>query len=374
MKDKTIDPEKFQYHSSVAEGLHDFLEREITSHSLKIISKNRGGVFFTGKKENLKNFFLSTRFSSKISFEIAKFQLTHPDELYDKTILIPWENFLSNRTTFKIESNTKDNLSHSRFAMYRLKDSILDRFRKKIGEEPQIEKFKPDILIILRSHQNYASISLSITPTSITNRGYRTSGGVAPLRENIAQAVLEFSGWENEEVIIDPMCGSGTILIEAALLLKNSHINIKSMNSSTLFNRLFGKAEMRNSPKPNSVLLFGYDKNIHAINSAIENAKNAGVEDWIRFENKDFSEVQNNFDQGYIITNPPYGERLEDKDSAKILYGNLSKFIKQNFKNFIFTIITGDKSLLGYLKLKQKSSLNLTIANWKAKIVNYEIN
>ncbi len=373
MKENILDPEKLEYHASVAEGLHEFLEREIESYSLKVIAKNRGGVFFCGKKQNLKNFLLNTRFSSKVSFEIASFKSFHPDDLYEKSILIPWEKFFLDSSSFKIESLTKDSLSHSRFALYRLKDAIMDRHRKKIGETPDIEKDNPDILILLRSHQDIVSISLSITPASITKRGYRVKGGLAPLRENLAQAVLEFSGWDKNAVIIDPMCGSGTILIEAALLLQKNPLNINQMNSSTIFRRLFGEEKKVISANPEQVVLFGYDKDPAVIQIAQENAKNAGVENWIIFEKKNFSELENSFSSGHIITNPPYGERLEDKDSAKILYGKISELIKSKFKGFYFTVIAGDKSLLGFFRLKEDKSMNLTIANWKAKIVNYQI-
>jgi 23S rRNA G2445 N2-methylase RlmL len=368
-----FNPEELEFHASCGEGLIDFLLEELKQYNLKVQSSNRGGVFFIGNKNQLQNFILNTRFSSRIGFSISKMNVESPDELYKKASQLPWEKILPYKASFKIDSFTKDSLNHSRYALYKLKDAIRDRLREKNREDVTIERDLPDIVFLLRSNQNFVNIQISITNDSLFKRGYRLESVEAPLKETLAQALLYFSNWDNESIIIDPMCGSGTILIEAAMLLSNKYLNYSLLSKSKVYPMLFREIEPKYSNDSENILLYGYDKNPKAIEIAKTNAKRAGVANKIEFKEQDISKLKKFTNTGYIITNPPYGQRMGDEEEVKILYKEFGEVLKREFSNYKVTLICGNKSLLGQLKLKEENSLNISVAKLKAKIVNYKI-
>ncbi|HMV80021.1 MAG TPA: N-6 DNA methylase [Leptospiraceae bacterium] len=370
-------PENLEYHASCADGLDEFLNEEALSFRLKVHAKNRGGIFFTGKKENLKNFFLSTRFSSRVSFSIKKFKVRDADDLYAQAVELPWEKFFSEgMRTFKIDSYAKDALTNSRYAMYRLKDAIKDRCIDN-GIDTGADTENPDYTFLLRSSGDYANIQLSLSGLPLNKRGYRVRTVEAPLRENIAQALLFFSGWKEKDILIDPMCGSGTILIEAALIIKKQgKINTNLLKNSPVFSDLFGEIKDSDHSSSGRIQLFGSDIDPKAVEIARENAEKAGVGDMIEFSVSDFFQLErrNDWGSGFIVTNPPYGERLSDKTSVKELFFQMGNRLKKNFANFSFSLICGDKSLLGHLKLKADRDRNIAIAGMKGKLCTYTIN
>ncbi len=371
-----LDPEKLEFHSSCAEGLHSFLTDEVKSYKLEILSSNRGGVHFRGRLNQLQRFFLETRFSSRISFVFNRLKAMDAEDLYYGALKLPWEHIITGGKTFKIDSFTKDNLAHSRYALYKLKDAIRDRFRNKLDTEVDVEKDDPDILILLRSSVDNVTIQISLTPHALNKRGYRLDSLDAPIRENVAQGLLAFSGWQPGELLIDPMCGSGTILIEAALLLKtNLNINAKALEKSYIFNQLFSSYKPKQTEYVSRKKIFGFDINTNAIKIAKENAIKAGVEDLIQFQEADFKMLNKSFidDIGYIVTNPPYGVRIGTLEEIKDLYKAIGKNLKNHFSGYNFTVICGDKSLLGYFQLKADKELSITIAKLKGKFVHYKI-
>ncbi len=382
----TIDPEKLEFHSSCSEGLDEFLLEEIKNSSLQILSFNRGGVFYCGKRADIYKFLLSTRFSSRISFTLHKFVANNSDELYDKAYSIPWERIIMDDAAYKIESMAKDSMENSRFAMYRLKDSIQDRIRNKEKREALIDREYPDIEIILRSNRENVSIAIGITAKPLNKRGYRLDTVSAPIRENLAQALIHFSGWDRKSIFIDPMCGSGTIIIEAALLLKNKgQINQKLLFDSIIFKEMFKEEVQKfnsslqesglDSKKSKTNIIYGYDIDPDAIKKAKKNIERAGVSDFIQLEVKDVLQFSNiyNDSKGCIVTNPPYGERMGYADELKEFYFEIGKILKDNFSGFRFTLICGDKSLLGHFRLKADKEKSITISKLKGKFVSYLI-
>ncbi|MDF3820046.1 methyltransferase domain-containing protein [Leptospira sp. 96542] len=354
------------------------MEKEISENHCKVISSNRGGVFFSGKKEDVVQFSITTKFASRVCLQLVHDDVSSYEALYAHAIKIPWEKYIGPGISFRIDAQTKDNLKNSQFAMHRLKDAILDRLREKSVALPDIEKRESDITIVLRSHTDRVSIELSLSGDSIGRRGYRLAAGNAPVREPIAQAMLEVSGWKEGSTIVDPMCGSGTVLIEAALRERLfGEINRYLFAESVIFQTLFPTyvfSERKMDP-PQSKHIFGFDIDPEAIRIAKENAYEAGVEDFIQFEVKDVLELENSFgDTGHIVTNPPYGERIgKPMENLRETYFQMGKVLKNEFGGWKFTVLSGDFSLLGKFGLKENKSLSLKHANLKAKIVDYEM-
>lgn len=381
-----IVPEKLEFHASCSEGLDEFLLEEAKKFQLSLNSKNRGGIFFSGKRQNLFRFFLSSRFASRITFTLKKFTISDVEELYETSYSIPWERVILPDMSYRIESFTKDLLGNSRYALYKLKDGIQDRIRDKEGREAVIDRESPDLEIVIRSNRENVSLGISMSPKPMNKRGYRLDTGVAPIRETLAQALLEVSGYDFKSPLLDPMCGSGTILIEAALYIKqNGYINLPILKNSFVFTEMFreelekislnGEEKNTENSENKNKLLVGYDINKNTLEKAKKNIQRAGVSHLIHLECRDIFEIENPFPQDslYIVTNPPYGERMGELDELKEFYFTMGKKLKNSFSGSRFTLICGEKSLLGHLRLKADREKSITISNLKGKIASYEI-
>ncbi len=324
------------------------------------------------------DFAIRTRFSSRVTLQILQDKAENYEELYLNAKKIPWEKWIEPHQTFRIDAQTKDSLKNSQFAIHKLKDAILDSLREKKVQLPGIEKKVSDVTIVLRSFLDKFSLELSFTGESIARRGYRLEAGLAPVREPIAQAMIALSEWTPNNCIVDPMCGSGTILIEAALLEKlNGEINRYILQESPIFQKLFPDYQFSKavSPTPLKKHFFGFDIDAEAIRISKENAYEAGVEDWIDFKVGDVLDLKNQFgDSGHLITNPPYGERIgKPIENLRELYFQMGRMFKNEFGGWKVTVLCGEFALLGKFGLKEKVHLPLKHANLKAKIVDYQI-
>ncbi|MCR1793609.1 N-6 DNA methylase [Leptospira sp. id769339] len=370
-------PEALTYHASCGDGLAFLLKEEVKEAGLEILSDNRGGVFFKGPSKKVRDFCLSSGISSGISFELSSWQdIQGPDDLYEVAAMFPFEKLLSPGTKFRIDAATKDSLQDSRYATYRLKDAIFDRFRAQGLELPEADREEPEVLFYLRSRMNQVKLFLALHAQPLQRRGHGREGGEAPLRETLAQALLRFSGWKPGEALYDPFCGSGTLLIEAALRMRNGGwVNYKSLSRSSIFTRLFGPCKAKEEWDSKEILLFGSDISEDAIDLAKKNAKEAGVADLIHWKvaSAEDQEAGLGFKEGKIVTNPPYGVRLGDKDSVSELYSNWGETLKKNFSGSYVALVAGDPSLLGFLKLKSDKEQSVTIAKLKGKLVAYRI-
>ncbi|WP_086449368.1 THUMP domain-containing class I SAM-dependent RNA methyltransferase [Leptospira venezuelensis] len=370
-------PEALTYHASCGDGLAFLLKEEVKEAGLEILSDNRGGVFFQGPAKKVRDFCLSSGISSGISFELSSWQdIQGPDDLYEVAAMFPFEKLLSPGTKFRIDAATKDNLQDSRYATYRLKDAIFDRFRAQGLELPEADREEPEVLFYLRSRMNQVKLFVALHAQPLQRRGHGREGGEAPLRETLAQALLRFSGWKPGEALYDPFCGSGTLLIEAALRMRNGGwVNYKSLSRSSIFTRLFGPCKAKEEWDSKEPLLFGSDISEDAIELAKKNAKEAGVADLIRWKVASAEELDSSFGfkEGKIVTNPPYGVRLGDKDSVSELYSTWGESLKKNFSGSYVALVAGDPSLLGFLKLKSDKEQSVTIAKLKGKLVAYRI-
>ncbi|MCP5501440.1 MAG: N-6 DNA methylase [Leptospiraceae bacterium] len=372
MKDQL---ESLIFHASASEGLQEFLEEELKENSCRILDKNRGGCYFKAKRDSIIEFSLKTRFTSRISVLLAEFGVRTERDLYESIYSFPWEDLLRTEDTFKIEAESDRILKNSRYVVYKAKDALVDRFRDKTGERPSIEREEPDYLFLLRKRGENVELFLSLSAKSLSHRGYRLSSEGAPIRENMAQALLRFSGWKEGSFMLDPMCGSGTILIEAALLMKTSgYINYKRLSSSKAFLKLFGKVPKTENAAPEKPLFVGIDKNPEIIKLALENAELAGVSDWIEFRVEDFFTVSSpdTIENSYILSNPPYGLRLQVED-IQGFYKRFGEILKQYYRTYTVAIICGDRSLPANMRLKEEKSMKLPISNLKGKMVQYII-
>lgn len=189
-------PQNSKFYASCSEGLSPLLQKEIKQYSLKKLSAGRAGIYFNGNFEKVVQFCLKSRVSSRISVILSEFSVQNADELYQKAKFFPWEKLFSSVQSFAIDANTRDNLAHSKFALYRLKDAIKDRLIEKEATLPEIQRKNPDYLILLRSNRNWVSLQLSLSAMPLHKRGYREINSGSPLRETLAQGLLYWADYD----------------------------------------------------------------------------------------------------------------------------------------------------------------------------------
>ncbi len=328
---------EFKIVAKTFQGLEELLAKELTELGANNIEIGNRMVSFTGDKEMLYRANFCLRTAVKVLKPIKEFKATDADEVYEVARNMEWSDYMDDKMTFLIDSVVfSENFRHSKFVAYRVKDAIADYFRDKTGERPNVSISNPDIRINVHISEDNVTISLDSSGESLHKRGYRVGTVPAPLNEVLAAALVMMSGWDCQCNLIDPFCGSGTILIEAALIAMNIYPGV--FRDEFGFERwkdfdedLFEKIYNDDSKERDfDYKIYGYDINRNAVATAIENAKAAGVIRVVDIQQQDFYEFEQPREKSIIITNPPYGERITTDDIID-LYKTIGSRLKQNF-------------------------------------------
>lgn len=361
-------------------GFEAILSDELLKLGAKKIEIGVRNVSFYGDLGFLYKSNLYLRSAIRILMPIKTFNIQDEKDLYSSVYNFSWENYISLENTFLIESvlNT-DFFSHSLFVSQRVKDGIVDRFRKLYGKRPNIDTENPDIKINIHISKNTCTISLDSSGKPLNQRGYRSHTNIAPINEVLAAGIVMLSGWDGESDFLDPMCGSGTILIEAAMYATNYPVNIK--RHSFLFKNwkdfdldLFQmiKASVLNKIKPFKFKINGYDKAPSAILKCKQNIINSGFESTISVsENNFFSSIKNNDNFLHILFNPPYGERL--KIDIQSFYKQIGDTLKTSYSNSNAWFITSSIEALKYVGLRPSRKIKLFNGKLESRLAKYEI-
>ncbi len=360
-------------------GLEDMLVQELKQlGASKIIKKNRA-VEFYGDLGFLYKANYSLRTALKILVPIWHFKAKN-EIVFEKEInKIPWENYFYNSQTFAIDSTVySEYFKHSQYIMLKMKDCIVDRFRKKFGKRPDVERFNPDIKLHLHISNQDVTISLDSSGDPLFKRGYRKSHFEAPINEVLAAGLLNIAGWDGKGNFLDPMCGSGTLLIEAAMMALNippqlhrkkfGFTNWKNFDLE-LFNQI--KDTRINRIKDFSGKIFGYDVSNKALLCAKENIEAADLTEFIELKNQDFFTSKKEQYPLLIVFNPPYDERISI--TTENFYKNIGDTLKNNYKNVFSWFITSD--LEAYKKIGLRPSKKIKIFNGKleCRLFQYDI-
>ena len=337
--------EKFEMVAKTLQGLEDVLAEELRSLGAENVEPGRRMVSFEGDLETLYRANLATRTALRILKPIYRFQAKDTDALYEMVKEYDWDRVLSLEKTFSIDTVAfSDEFTHSRFVTYRVKDAIVDWFKDKYGPEkrPKVRLQDADVMINVHISGDRCTISLDSSGESLHRRGYRVAQTEAPISEVLAAGIILKSGWRGDCPLVDPMCGSGTFLIEAALIAANIMPGIYRRGFAfehwpdfdrELFDRLYNddSAERTFDHK-----IYGADISPKAVAIARENIKNAGVARYIDLEVKPLSKWETAPEEGtpgVLITNPPYGERIRVEDMEG-LYASLGEKLKHVFKGY----------------------------------------
>jgi putative N6-adenine-specific DNA methylase len=322
-----------------------------------------------------------TRISSRILAPLIHFDCHSSNYLYKTAQQIDWRDFLTLTKTFAIKAHVAEsNMRNSHYAAQVLKDAIVDQFRERTAERPTIHTHFPDLLINLYIYKNQVRISIDLGAGSLHKRGYRKDSVEAPIQENVASTILRLSGWMGETTLYDPFCGSGTLLIEAAmqcshtpaafLRKKFGFLRLPDFDA-TYWNRVKTECNAQIQTKP-SLSLCGSDIDAEAITIAKLNSQHIPAASHIEFKTSPFSTLPN-IEGHTIITNPPHGIRLKNPSEAANLLGEFGDFLKQKCTGSTAWVYFGDKGLLKKIGLKPSLKIPLRSGGLEGTLAQYTL-
>jgi putative N6-adenine-specific DNA methylase len=361
-------------------GLEDILSKELEALGAEHIEPGKRAVSFTGDLRILYKANLCLRTALKILVPIGEFNARNENDLYYAIKKINWSKFLDVDNTFTIDTTVySEHFTHSKYVALKAKDAIVDRFRERENKRPSIDVEDPDLRIHIHVRDKAFTVSLDSSGKPLNMRGYRKGNHPAILNEVLAAGLVQLSGWDKKTTLIDPFCGSGTLLIEAAMYAQNVAPNLNRKEFSFKHWKNFDKAlwvdvrmeaiEDQETVFPN---LIGIDISDRSISSAQLNFDAAPVEQKnLKLINDDFVNFEPTEDSGMVLTNPPYGERLKDHDIQE-LYTTIGNRLKNHFLGHHAWVIS-TKDALKYLGLHPSPKISVKNGPLDCKFQHYEI-
>ncbi|WP_257461375.1 THUMP domain-containing class I SAM-dependent RNA methyltransferase [Archangium lipolyticum] len=313
--------ERLALFATTARGTEDLLAEELKELGAKRIRQDRGGVRFLASLDEALKVCLWSRIAMRVLYPLGEFEAHGAQGLYDAVASVPWEEHLTPETTFAVEATLKDSEhSHTGFVALKVKDAVVDRMREKEGSRPDVDPRNPDVRVVAHLVRERLSLSLDLCGEPLHRRGYRVRPTPAPLKETLAAALLRAAGYTGEEALVDPMCGSGTILIEGGLIARRRAPGIARDFAVEKWPHLGARArelledlraDARRNERKVAVPLLGFDKDPEALEAARRNVKAAKLAEEILIEEGDATKLPPlPPGGGLLLTNPPYGDRL----------------------------------------------------------------
>jgi putative N6-adenine-specific DNA methylase len=361
-------------------GFEDILAKELLELGAQEIQKGNRMVSFVGDLGFLYKANLCLRTALKILKPIHTARIQNEEDLYQLFYEFPWEDYLDVDSKFVIDSVVHGTLfTHSQYASQKAKDGLVDQFRARYKERPSVDLNRPDLRINLHIQEDFCTISLDSSGASLHHRGYRTLTNIAPLNEVLAAGLIQLSGWKGETDFLDPMCGSGTLVIEAAMYAYNIPANINRKTfafekwtdwDADLF-ELIQESQLKKMKTP-KIQIKGSDRVPSAIEKAILNVENANLSEFITLEKKDFFEIEKETTTPlHLLTNPPYGERLTGDINA--LYKGIGDAFKQSFQNTHAWMISSNMEALKCVGLRPSRKIKIFNGKLESRLMYYPI-
>jgi 23S rRNA (guanine2445-N2)-methyltransferase / 23S rRNA (guanine2069-N7)-methyltransferase len=357
--------------ATCAKGLEPLVAEELTALGAVKVEPFRAGVAFTGSLETAYRACLWSRLASRVLYRLTAFDAPDGEALYAGVHALPWEDHLSARETLAVgfTATADAAITHTHFGALKTKDAIVDRLRERTGARPNVDTHAPDLRVAVHLAGKETSVSLDLSGDSLHRRGYREAGVEAPLKETLAAAILTLLGWPDRArdqarvPFYDPMCGSGTLPIEAALIATDTAPGLRRArwgftawrrHDETLFRRLMEEAEARVIRDPRRLPpIVGHDADPGAVRAALANVARAGLLSVVHIERREVAGAQPIGDRpGLVVVNPPYGERLGERDALGPLYEQLGDLWKRRFPGWTAAVFTGEPELGKRIGLK----------------------
>lgn len=372
--------ENFTLIAKTFQGLEEVLAKELTTLGAENLEIGKRMVSFTGDKRMmyLTNFSLHT--ALRILKPIKQFEAKNADEVYEAVKSLAWENYLSVDQTFAVDATIhSEEFRHSMYVSYKVKDAIADYFRDKEGKRPSVSVKNPDIMLNIHIYDNQCTLSLDSSGESLHRRGYRSETGEAPLNEVLAAGLIMMTGWQGETDLIDPMCGSGTIPIEAALIAKNMAPGIFRTQGYAFERWPDFDAELMESiyndesqEREFEHHIYAYDNNPKMVATARGNIKRAGMTRIIDIEMRDIKDFVQPTEKSLMITNPPYGERISS-DNILGLYSTIGERLKHAFVGGQAWILSYRDECFDQIGLKPTRKIDVLNGDLECSFREYEI-
>lgn len=367
--------------AAVPRGAEEITASELEALGIADARPGKGGVAFVTNRAGLYQANLWLRTASRVLVQLAVFPCKGPDELYAGVFSIDWSELITPMMTLAVDCSLRDSaLTHSGFVALKTKDAVVDRIREACGSRPNVDTASPDVRINVHLHKNVCTVSLDSSGDSLDRRGYRIERNEAPLRETLAAAVVALTGWDGSVPLADPMCGSGTIPAEAALLAARMPPGLQRSFGfqrwldfdSRLWGRLVKEAEdgIRKVPVG---LITGYDQDSRALLLAARNIVKAGLEGQVHFFHAALQEFQPVGDKGVVIINPPYGMRMGEEDDLRELYCQIGDVMKKRCQGWTGYVLTGNLELAKYIGLKASRRYVLFNGPIECRLLKYEL-
>jgi len=346
---------------SCSPALVNVLSVELQSFGVQQARQSKAGIYFEGELEDAYRVCLWSRIANRVFLELHQHEVKNEQDLYDQIQSIDWYGHFAVDCSIAIHCNiVRSKINNSHYASLKAKDAIVDQFRAKCGERPSVDTENPDIRIMLYLFKNQLTVSFDLSGDSLHRRAYRTEAGLAPLKENLAAALLLNAKWpitaKAGGACLDPMCGSATFLIEAAMIAADIAPALNrevfgfskwKKHDSELFESLLQEAKQRRERGLKTIpIIIGYDANQKMIQVALDNIERIGLQDYIQVKHLGLTDFQlKDIPVGLMICNPPYGKRISTTSRMPALYSNIGKLIKMHLTGWSVGILMADRNL-----------------------------
>jgi putative N6-adenine-specific DNA methylase len=371
-----------QYFATVARGLEVLATQEIEQLGAHSVEPGFCGVTFKGNRTLLYRVNLWARLPFRILVKLKQFPCQTAEDLYRGIQSLDWSEYLRPDLTLAVNATGKNaHLNHTHFTALQVKNAIVDQQQAQFGERSDVEIQDPDVRINIHVDPDFCTVSLDSSGNSLHRRGYRPAVGAAPLKESLAAALIQISGWQPEQMFYDPLCGSGTLPLEASL---------KALNIAPgLFRDRFGfetwpdfdlslletllKDAESSQKETLPAAIWGSDRDGAVIEQAISNATKSGLQEHIWFSQMELSDVVAPGDSGVLLCNPPYGERLGRDSDLGVFYKLLGDVLKQRFKGWTAFVLSGNKELSQFIGLKSSQRIAVYNGSLPCQLMKYEL-
>ena len=365
-------------------GLEPVLAKELTQLGADNVQIGRRMVSFSGDKEMMYRANFHLRTAIRILKPISHFRALSADDVYEAVKQIDWSQYLDNDKTFAVDSVVfSEEFRHSKFVSYKVKDAIVDQFREKTGSRPNISVSNPDLRLHIHiadvaPGKSECTLSLDSSGESLHRRGYRQESVEAPLNEVLAAGMILMTGWQGDCDFIDPMCGSGTLLVEAALIAHNMAPGLFRKEyafekwpdfDADLFDRIYNDDSMEREFKHH---IYGYDIDMKAVNTARLNVKAAGLTSTVTVEQQDFKDFTQPKEKSLIVTNPPYGERISTPDLLGT-YKMIGERLKHQFRDGEAWVLSYREECFEQIGLKPSIKIPLYNGSLECELRKYQM-
>jgi len=369
--------------ATTSRGLNDILEQELKSLGLEKVLKGPGGVFFEGNWAACYRANLRSRVATRILLPILDFPAYKPEELYHNVLKHDFTKYIPPTGKIMVDASVRDSgqFKDQRFVAMKIKDAIVDQFREKFEIRPDVDTAAPDLRIVARAYKNQFSLAIDTTGDPLFKRGYRTGMTDAHIKEHVAAGILQMAEYKGDMSVVDPMCGSGTFLIEAALMALN--VSPGSMRRGFAFQKLASFKKDEWQKETDKVIgeekqelpfkFYGFDIDKRALAIAEDNAAEAGLSEYIEFRRHPMETLVAPVEKGIMVVNPPYGERLGEVDELMETYKNLAHVMKTGFKGWDCYVLSGNPELSAAMKLKAERKFPIHNGPIECRLLKYRM-